>query len=493
MPADSVKSKLKMLFVIDKSGSNQDMPNGNRPGTDIDGTRRYTPIKLMMEQFQEDDSVYFGLVNFSTAAREVAGFTNDKTAFQATVEKEHNPANMTPPQPSDKGWTDIKSALNQVYNIINTDITNAKKEIEVVSSYYVVFFISDGAPYVEDGANPTGKLQPKQEVTDLVARVLSLEQDSKMYVDSIQLHTGYYYNTERSNEAYEYMRDMSYTGLGDFYEFSAGQLIDFSQFSLPTRNVKHVLRDILLADLNSIWIEGKLFVDSDGDGIPDKHEEELGSDPNKADSDENGVSDGVELYALTRPCKDDKCAPSGAQPFLNCRQYITSNSSGGQGTAFIDLDNDGLNNCEEHIVLKSKADSFDSNEDWIPDFLAFRNNIAFMEGSTEVQLDPDGDGVNNYNELKLGTPIKFANDRLIGFKPFKYELELVSDDADRTCYTLEVNDVKMLRESQKFRLFLLENTAIIDTKRFMRSLDITLRLGETTTFTRDDFGEGREE
>lgn len=488
LPSDAVKSKLKMIIVMDKSGSNQNVPPDNA-GTDIDGMRRYAPIKQMLQSYTADPTVFFSLVNFSNTGNVVQEFTNDKDAFLQVIEQQHNPSNQTPPHPNDGGWTNFEDALKTVHNMIDADIKAAKELPEVTSSYYVVFFISDGAPYVN--GNDPDDLQDKPVILDLVESILALSEESKMYVDSIQLHTGYYYNNTNPNaDAQTYMREMALKGFGDFFEFSAGEAIDFSQFALPTRNVKHVLRDVLLADLNSLWVEGKLYLDSDGDGVPDKTENDFGSNPQKADSDDNGVSDGVEMFAMGKPCKDDRCTPAGAQPFGSCSQWIDNSSTTARYT---DLDKDGLNNCEEQVVLKSKIDSFDSNEDWMPDFLGLRNNIAFVAGSQEVQLDPDGDKTSNYNEVKLGTPIKFANDRLMGFKPFKYDLNVVSDDAEHTCYSLEINDIKMLQDVEKFRLFLLENTAIIDTKRFMRTLDVTLRLGETTTFTRDDFGEGREE
>ena len=41
--------------------------------------------------------------------------------------------------------------------------------------------------------------------------------------------------------------------------------------------------------------------DSDGDGISNKEEKELGSDPNSEDSDGDGLSDGDELDAGSDP------------------------------------------------------------------------------------------------------------------------------------------------------------------------------------------------
>jgi hypothetical protein len=68
-----------------------------------------------------------------------------------------------------------------------------------------------------------------------------------------------------------------------------------------------------------------------------------------------------------------------------------------------DIDGDGLTNCEEKI-LGTRWTSFDSNGDWIPDKLAFMRGVAFLSGTSDVELDTDHDAVRNYDEVKYFTP-----------------------------------------------------------------------------------------
>jgi hypothetical protein len=483
----AMKSKLKILFVVDKSSSNQDsLINGSFGGTDPTGVRRYLPLKLFTQKYVDDPSVYFGLLNFSTAAVPRQGYTNSATTIAEVVASEANPNGSNPSMPSDGGWTNFQAALNEAYNIINADIKVAKEAQEASSSAYVVFFLSDGAPFV-DGTE-LANLQRKDGLVAQVKAIVALQKESKMFVDSIQIHTGYYFVGDELKLASEYMRDMAAAGNGQFFQFSSGDLIDFNQFSMPLRKVQKVLRDVFLESLNTVWTNGALEWDGDGDGISDKEEQRLGSNPQKEDSDGNGVSDGVELYALGKPCRDAKCAAAGAEPVTGCSVFKPATGSTLPVVrGRIDTDKDFLNDCEEQFILKSDNANFDSNSDWIPDGLAVRNKLAFIAGMNETSLDPDSDAVTNYNEVKKGTPINFANSDLLGFNPFAYELNQTSQKEGKFCYNLSISNISMINSAQKFRLHMMESTAIIDTKSYLRTAEFTLKQGQLNRVSETDF------
>jgi hypothetical protein len=352
-----------------------------------------------------------------------------------------------------------------------------------VASSYVIFFISDGAPVIGT-ANGVDQLQSKDALVDQVKRILAQQEDNKMFVDSIQLHTGYYFGTTEDPVAAEYMRDIAAAGKGDFYQFSSGNLISYNQFALPTRQVKRVLRDVFLEDLNTVWNNGELQWDSDGDGISDVEEVRLASNPQKDDSDGNGISDGVELYSFGKPCESATCSPAGAKVIPGCNAYIvapTSTIPSVRGRA--DPDKDFLNSCEEQLVLKSDPINFDSNNDWIPDGFALHKKLAFIAGEDETNLDPDTDGVSNYNELKGGTPLNFSNAALLRFNPFRYKLQVSSDTEQKTCYKLSIDNISMIESTQKFRLHVIESAAIVETKRYLRSVDVTLHQNTDNSFS----------
>lgn len=474
--ANAVKSNLKFIFVMDKSGSNQDLPD--ELGTDKNGYRRYTQLLMFLKDAASDPSVFYSLVNFSTNANVVSGFTNDRAKFTTTVTKESNPSNLNPPRPTDGGWTNYLAAFQQVNSLISADITAAKTQPEVVSSYYVVVFITDGAPYIG-----TNQLQAKTDILNAIKGLKSFEAQRE-WVESVQVQTGFYYNDVADATARDLLKDMALTGSGEFYEFAAGQVIDFNQFAVPVRKVKHTLRDVFVANMNTVWWNGQRLVDSDADQLPDENEVILGSDPYDADSDANGVSDGIEYFLNTRPCKDSKCSAALAEPYLNCATYKRSNLPNGQ--KYGDQDKDFINDCEEAVILKSKIDSFDSNDDWIPDDLAFRFGISFVQGRSEIFLDPDNDNLNTYGEIKVQTPVRYANDRIFGLNPYEYDLQMVSSDLVKDCYQLDVLNVSRSTGENRIRVYLLENTSVIDDKRFMRVSEKSMA-GGFVEFDRGDF------
>jgi hypothetical protein len=516
--ATKVKSNLKYIFVIDKSGSNQDLSNAI--GTDPNGERRYASLQLYLESAPKDETVFYSLINLSTNSSVVSGFTNDKESFEEIIKHEANPNNRIPPSPSDGGWTNFSASLSSANELIFNDIQLAKEARQVVSSYYVIIFISDGAPWVG-----TTKLQAKADILDQVDSLLAFEDENREYVDSVQLHTAYYYNLDGfDSQAQTYMKNMAENGNGSFFEFGAGQVIDFDRFSVPERNVKHTLRDIIVTNVNTRWYKDRLYVDSDGDGLVDILENEYGSDIMNPDSDGNGISDGVEFFTTAKPCKTLKCVIQGqdpcekytcdytkAEPYEACNSWVvtgneecllkneqnrvkcmenckhsidecigwckqqecellpTETEDGVPIKRISDLDKDFLNDCEERVVLKSKMDSFDSNDDWIPDHLAFKTTLAFVEGTQgDAILDPDWDEVTNYDEVKKSTPLRYDNNKIYGIKPYEYELTVVKDNNIQTCFNLEVKGISIGSRNDIIRVYIMENTSIIKNKRFMR-------------------------
>ncbi len=536
--ANKIKSNLKYIFIIDKSGSNQDLSNSI--GTDPNGERRYASLQLYLEDAPVDETVFYSLINLSTNANLVSGFNNDKVAFQEIVEHEANPNDRIPPVPADGGWTNFSAALNMARDLISDDIQKAKEAKEVVSSYYVIIFISDGAPWVG-----TTELQSKSEILDQVDSLLAFEEGNKEYVDSVQVHTAYYYNLNGfDSDAQIYMKNMAENGNGSFFEFGAGQVIDFNKFSVPERNVKHSLRDVLVTNINTKWYKDRLYVDSDADGLVDILENEYGSDIMNKDSDGNGISDGVEYFTTGKPCKTLKCVVQGqdpcekytcdftkAEPYEACNSWLVTGNeecekkrdenrlkcieecdltedecnenckqkecpvlpseteSGVPIKRIADLDKDFLNDCEERVVLKSKSDNFDSNDDWIPDNLAFKTSLAFVEGTKgDASLDPDWDNESNYDEVKKNTPLRYDNQKIYGLKPYKYNLKVVSDNNIQTCFNLEVKGISVGTPNDIIRVYIVENTSIIKNKRFMRTAEKKINLdNQVLNFKDTDF------
>ena len=287
--------------------------------------------------------------------------------------------------------------------------------------------------------------------------------------ESITLHSAYYFLQPQTidADAAAYLKRMSDRGKGDFYSFGAGNTLDFTQFGSPVSKVRNVVRDIFVENASALWEKGKFLSDSDLDGLSDAFEKTLLSNPQLSDSDGNGISDGVEYGTTGKPCADAKCANAKANQYLACTWVDTKAPAGTR--RFLDTDRDGLNDCEEQILLRSRRDRFDSNLDWIPDSIAFRNRIALASGSDESQLDPDFDNVSNYDEVKFGTPTDLRNDLVKGLERVKYGLKLSSATAKQNCYEVQAKGVRVLGDAATLRLYLLESNAVVSEKRFLRT------------------------
>ena len=473
-PSAKIKTNLKFVFVIDQSGSNNNRPSIPAPGTDMAGERRYDPIISFIQNTPEDESIFYSLVSFSTAANIEQGFTSDKVQFEAAVEAEKIAIN-------DAGWTNYREALASVRSVISADVAQAKLADEIVSSYYIVFFITDGIPMV--GGGSTGSyVQDTNEILRDIDSITAISLDEKEYVDSIQVHSGYYFAGYDNNgvlengddpEARTLLSTMAQRSSGEFLEFSNDQEIDFTQFAIPERNIKNVLSDVIVLNMSTLWQNGILINDTDGDGLSDELEHHFNSNPREKDSDQNGISDLVEYRVEGTPCRSSSCSSSYVRSYSQCSSDDLIN----------DKDGDFLTNCEE-IILGSEIDSFDSNSDSLLDDIALRFDLSLNQHATnEARIDLDWDGEDNYTEIKFNTPYNFNNNNLYNLQKQKYELKLLDENDEQSCYQLKVDNLVELQEQSLFRIYVVERTSIINSKQIIRIAEKVGRKGERVSFS----------
>ncbi len=452
-PADTIKSNLKFIFIVDRSGSNQirydtNDPSITFPGTDPTGARRFDALLRFVDSFQDDPYIHWSMVNFSSDANLARSFTNNKQEFYNFVEDQRNNTAQI-----DAGSTNYISALTRLHNLIENDIQQARNSDPMISSNYVVFFISDGEPIVQ---------QQTQDGAEILGRIESIkvfEEEEKMLVEGIQVNSAYYYEDPISLGARDLLNGMSITGGGDFLEFGAGQEIDFSRFAIPIRISRFALKDIWITNANVVWEGNILVADSDSDGLSDRLERELGSDPYNYDSDGNGVGDGVEYRMSGRPCADANCSRGNANPYTTCRTLATSTNP----MRYPDSDKDYLNDCEEKLLGSDRLNP-DTNSDYIPDWIAFVNQIQLVEGTSDIYTDPDNDGLNNYQELKRNTPIRVHNDDVTNLIEMTYTGRRISTDEVQDCYSYSIQKMPFHSYTDNIRVFVFENTKSINEK-----------------------------
>lgn len=471
-PSNQFRQKLKYIFVIDKSSSN----SIQNEATDPNGFRRYAPLEHFVGGSPDDPGyTYYSMINFSDSANilpitnGIQGFSDVRQDFLSVIQTEWSADG--PFLPHDVGFTNYLAAFGSVQNLIQADADQERNALlpgqSPISLVYTVVFISDGYPRVADPTVPGGSL-PQVYVPDIqnaVNSILALKSDIRYQniIDQIVIHTGYYYNSKDA-AAEVILGQIAAQGRGDAYQFGAGVNIDFTLFAVPVRSVRLNVSDAWAESMTGMWWDnGKFLRDNDEDGLPNRIEAALGSDPDLVDSDGNGVSDLVEYRSKGRPCNDSDCSAlvTLRDNYPSCQGMAGGNAAG--IVTFGDSDGDGLNDCEEW-VLRTDRYRFDTNGDFIPDFTALRNLLPMIVGGNAVGSDSDADGVRGYDEIKRGSPTFISNSDLLEFTEAEHRLVAIESDNDESCFELRVSHLPVVGPDNNIRVTLIFNSSIVDDK-----------------------------
>lgn len=127
--------------------------------------------------------------------------------------------------------------------------------------------------------------------------------------------------------------------------------------------------------------------DPDGDGLTNREEKQLGTNPKVADSDGDGLSDGAEVKQYsTNPLKAD----SDGDGLKDGEEVNTHRTDPMKA----DTDGDGLNDGDE--VMKHKTDPLKADTDGD----GLNDSDEVMKHKTDpLKADSDGDGLNDGNEV----------------------------------------------------------------------------------------------
>jgi hypothetical protein len=138
-------------------------------------------------------------------------------------------------------------------------------------------------------------------------------------------------------------------------------------------------------DTDGDGIPNRDDTDDDGDGLPDTLERQLGTDPLRADTDSDGVTDGFEYYSALD-------LNSAALPYPGKRPYPNAlDKSDGE----TDFDGDGLTMTEEFLAWNFQG------RPWP---LSYSDGTQHSAGTAQSddRKDVDGDGLSNWDELHGG-------------------------------------------------------------------------------------------
>ncbi|MCR5059264.1 MAG: cellulose binding domain-containing protein [Clostridiales bacterium] len=197
----------------------------------------------------------------------------------------------------------------------------------------------------------------------------SLNSNTPLVLSSVMLWT--------VNCAYALNEDSDYNGVADYLDYINGLKGESDLTPTPTETPTPTptITEVPTPDPTPT---PEPVIDSDGDGIPDYYELQMGTDPDSDDSDDDGISDSIEWLLGMDLLSDD----SDGDGILDSQE---------------DEDGDGLTLLEE-IEYGTDPFSEDSDDDTLSDY----DEINIYH-TNPLNPDTDDDGLDDNEEIKIGS------------------------------------------------------------------------------------------
>jgi hypothetical protein len=315
---------------------------------------------------------------------------------------------ILPVQGNNLGARRTSQALQLAASTISGDLLSSDRGLRARTKYVIVLVqagpLDDNVLLQQVGGDPGLAVQTLADrIRDLRTEVIeSGAADFQFHsVDLAQLSENPQYRADTES----LLSELAFAGAGEYLQVcrrdAAGGLVppgcgaeNLSLLGLEIRSARNVLvkKSFVVSNLNARHTNEGAVPDSDADGLTDREEIDLGTDPQKRDTDDDGVGDKVELLLETvglNPTEPDEPAV--------CDQIESPT---------LDTDGDGLTDCEE-ALLRLDATLFDSDADGTPDLLEFLGGTNFLEN--DILVDSDFDGENNGLEIRAHTDPRSAD------------------------------------------------------------------------------------
>lgn len=445
--SNQVRRPIKIVVALDASQSmNVSDPDGTRATALvqlIDSLPNDPEVELAVLVFAGSTPAY--LTQSGTAPDLVDGFVKvadlDSNRRLNLVEKLLTFRN--PDTSPNRDATDFVKPLAEIYALINRDISQSRLTTEgaqaLAQARYSVIFLSDGKPTTDqDDELLRG---------DAVVRIRQL----KDLVEDVRVNTVHVFLPTQPvstvcdlegdggcpmlliNQNAERLEKMAELGGGNFRDFRNNEPINFLDFRFGQVRRSFVLKELVASNFSAPPGSPLGEADTDGDGLTDAREAELGTDPAKADTDGDGFSDGVEVHYKElgvdfNPLGYAKPDGGGLDP--GCPAALRG----------VDSDCDGLLDCDEQFI-GTNSERVDSDRDGVPDGVEWLGGT--QGASIDLEQDPDSDGVTSRAELRMHTRPGEVDTANLSTDGYRYAMKAAGppDEQGRQCFDFRVDNV----------------------------------------------------
>lgn len=398
---DEINFPVKVLFAIDCSLSMGDTVNGVMVGSDPHFLR-IEAVRNFINEYNSNENTSFEIMLWNNdvfaKTRTIdgrGGFTKDPDELNRVLDLAYNDT-----------LTDYLGTLSEIYTDIQRDINSADEE-NLIRSKYIVIFLSDGMSNVQGGS------QPNSDIWNSVSEIADMAEQRG--VGGFNFHTflllGMFPPTQAGQDAQAYaentLQGMADRGNGQFRLFESAESIDFINIVDMRLTVEYKIKYMVATNTNVQPGLELVYVDSDGDGLCDEEEVELGTDPNLRDTDNDGLSDFFEIrvsspgHELDPLVQDSPCDTPA-------------------GDVWPDTDDDGLTDCEEYVKGTNRRIT-DTDADGIPD------GIEFLMGTNPLEIqyttDSDFDGWEDWLEIQHHTNVTSNDPKIRERYSYYYDIQ----------------------------------------------------------------------